>query len=81
MTPSVELAVAVNENAGSPKVLVGMGLKLIVWDCLTVSNWVTGAAALRFAFPGCAAVIVAVPAPTIVKMLPETEATAVLLLV
>jgi hypothetical protein len=41
----------------------------------TTSFWVTAVAAFQFVLPGCAAVIVVVPAPTIVRVLLRIEAT------
>ena len=76
-TVNLELAVAPRENAASPKVFVASAPKVIVWVAgLTVSVWGTLVAAEKFVFPAWLAVIVVLPAPTMVTLLPLTVATA-----
>src|SRR6202000_643934 len=72
-------AVAVSVIGESPKVAGAKALKVIVcasWP--TVNPWLTLTAGEKLPLPACEAVMLAVPAPTIVKVLPETVATAVL---
>jgi hypothetical protein len=70
-TDSPEEAVAVTANCGSPTVLSAGGLKSIVWLAFAIWNArVTGAAALKLAFPGCSAVIEQLPAPVSVTVVP-----------
>ena len=63
-------------------VVVAGGVKVIVWLAgVTVSICSTEGAALKLALPGCAARIVAVPAPRSVAELPEMVTTLVVRLV
>ena len=71
------MRVAVKVKSASPNVLAGIAANVIVcvpW--FTVSTCCTSAAAVWLASPAWLAVIVAVPAPTIVTVLPLMDATA-----
>ena len=72
--------VALRVNAALPINFAGNGRNVTVWlALLTVSVCETSGAALNVASPAWLAVMVEVPAPTMVTVPPETVATAALL--
>jgi hypothetical protein len=78
VTASPEIAVALTVKAAEPKERFESVPKVIVWlSCVTEKLWLTGVAAAQLELPGCVALIVQVPAATIVTVDPDKVQTAV----
>jgi hypothetical protein len=78
LTVSPELAEALIENGDTPATTLPICPNVIVCDSgLTVKLWITGVAAAKFGFPAWLAVIVQVPAATILTTVPATVQTPV----
>ena len=73
-----EDAVPDNEKAAVPRVWSPTASKVICWGALETKRVLSAEAAPTEIVPACVAVITAVPAPTIVIVLPLTVATDVL---
>ena len=67
---------AVSTNGGSPTDLEAKGPKVIVWLALLTVRVFESVAANQFSLPPCVAIMVVVPAPTIVMVEPDIVATA-----